>query len=834
MLKTNLKLAVRNIFRNKLYSVINVVGLSVASAFCILVYLYVKNEQSFDRFHQDQAQLFRVEETAFNTGMLDEKPKKNFFSFMMKDAEEKNMIVTPPVLAIDLKRTFPDIEAAIRLMPVYEELVRTGNQYFSEKGNIVYADDSFFKVFNFPLLIGDPATALSTQNTIVISERLAEKYFGKQNPVGKVISFPNENKVLFTIGAVAKNFPANSSLQFDMVIPMKSDPDYNERIANGLNTYSEPLVLKLRAGTNVNKFRQKLDAFAMTYFKEQVKEAQKRDSKNKVPDTHLFLRSFADAHYNQSGPWGHYTDLKNIYQLVCLTAIILFIACLNYILLTLTSTVSRSQDVGVRKTIGAARIQIVLQYYVETQLLAFVSVIVGLLIATVCLPFFSQLTGTALQLSYFSSGEILSLLFILAIVLGLVAGVYPAFAMSGLKPLNVLRSFSAFKLNPVLSKGLVVVQFSICVILIISSLVMNRQIRYINTTSMGFDKDQVVILQSPFQWSDKQKTIALKNQLYHFTTIDPSMQGMTSTSFSFSGGDSNGFLINGQKTMLRALNVDYNYFSFNKIPIVKGRSFEKEISSDSIRMSIPDLQKNQKASLALRNVIVNQTLYNMLGRPQLDVINQDMGGVIVGVCQDYHMDDLTQKIAPAYHFINANNTRVFWLKIRAGQNIPKAMNKIKNTWNQLTGNLPFSYTFMDDEVAKSYEAYLRWMTTITTSCVLAIIIACLGLFGLSGLTTLNRTKEIGIRKVLGASVGNLFLLLNRGTLILATLSFIVAAPIAFYLVHQWLDNFAYRINPDWALFTTAGIIAMLTAVAAVSYHTLKAAKGNPVDSLRSE
>jgi putative ABC transport system permease protein len=834
MLKTNLKLAFRNIFRNKLYTAINIIGLSVASAFCILVYLYVKNEQSFDSFHKDQAQLFRLEETDFNAGLLNEHPKKSFFSFMMKDAEEKNMIVTPPVLAIDLKRNFPDIEAAIRLMPVSDELVRVGNQNFSEKDDITYADEDFFKVFNFPLITGNPATALSTQNHIVISERLAEKYFGKGNPIGKVISFPNEKNLLFTVGGVAKNFPANSSLQFDMVIPMKSDPDYNERIANGLNTYSEPLILKLKAGTDVTKFRKKLDAFAVTYFKEEVKTAQSRDAKNKVPDVHLFLRPFADAHYNQSGSWGHYTDLKNIYQLICLTTIILFIACLNYILLTLTSTVSRSQDVGVRKTIGARRVQIILQYYIETQLLAFISVVIGLLIATACLPFFSQLTGAALQLSYFSAGEILSLLCILAILLGLVAGIYPAFAMSGLRPLNVLRSFSAFKLNPVLSKGLVVVQFTICVILIISSLVMNKQISYISTTSMGFDKDQVVVLQSPFQWSDKQKTLALKNQLSHFTTIDPSMQDMTSTSFSFGGGDRNGFLVNGQKVMLKALNVDYNYFSFNKIPITEGRAFSSDIAGDSSRMSIPELQKNQKASLTLRNIIVNQTLYNMLGKPQLNVINHDMGGIIIGVCKDYHNEDLTQKIAPAYHFINANNTRVFWLKIRAGQNIPEAMNKIKNNWNRLTGNLPFSYTFMDEEVAKSYNAYLRWMTTITTSCILAIIIACLGLFGLSGLTTINRTKEIGIRKVLGASVANLFLLLNRGTLILATGSFIIAAPIAFYLVHQWLDNFAYRIKPDWILFISAGTIAMLTAIIAVSYHTIKAAMDNPVKSLRSE
>jgi putative ABC transport system permease protein len=215
-------------------------------------------------------------------------------------------------------------------------------------------------------------------------------------------------------------------------------------------------------------------------------------------------------------------------------------------------------------------------------------------------------------------------------------------------------------------------------------------------------------------------------------------------------------------------------------------------------------------------------------------LNTQMGGVIIGVCKDYHTQDLTKKIEPAYHTINALINHSFWIKVKAGQSIPKTMDKIKSNWNKLTGNLPFDYTFMDEQVAKNYEGYLHWMTTITTSCILAIIIACMGLFGLSGLTTLNRTKEIGIRKVLGASVSNLFLLLNRKMLLLAMCSFIVAVPIGYYFVHQWLDNFAYRIKPDWLLFAGAGAIAMLTALIAVSYHTIKAAVANPVDSLRSE
>jgi putative ABC transport system permease protein len=239
-------------------------------------------------------------------------------------------------------------------------------------------------------------------------------------------------------------------------------------------------------------------------------------------------------------------------------------------------------------------------------------------------------------------------------------------------------------------------------------------------------------------------------------------------------------------------------------------------------------------STARHNVVINETLYNLLRKPEVGLFNRELGGVIIGVCKDYHTDDLTKKVMPAYHKINPKYTGYFWIRIKAGQNIPKVMENIKESWNKLTNNEAFSYTFMDEDVAKSYDAYLRWMSTITTSCFLAILIACLGLFGLSGLTTINRKKEIGIRKILGASVSNLFLLLNKGTILLALGSFIVAVPIAFYLVHQWLDNFAYRIQPDWILFVSAGVIAMLTAIIAVSYHTIKAAIANPVNSLRSE
>lgn len=835
MLKTNLKLALRNIFRNKLYAAINIAGLSIASAFCILVYMYVGNERSFDNFHKDGDNLYRVEETNFFASMEREKPKKSFFSFLVSDDDkQKNLITTPMALGVDLKSNLPEVQNAVRIKTMYNPVIRIANQSYKEKqDNCAYVDADFFQTFSFPLVEGNPASVLADNKSVVISESLAKKYFGKADPVGKTLNITSD-KLLLTVTGVAKDFPQNSSYRFDILVPIKADEGYNEAMKSGVNSFSELLVIRLVKGTDLPRFQQKLDAFTKNYFKPLTDELAKEDPKTKPAQFKVYLRPYAQAHFNQSENWGHYTDRSNIYQLVFLTIIILLIACVNYILLTLTSTISRSQNVGIRKTVGAKRWQIIGQYYVETQLLAFIAVFVGFLVAVLCLPLFNSLTGSQMQLSYMPVGTIMLLLFGIAVAMGIVAGIYPALTMSGLKPLNIIRSFSAFKLNPTLSRVLVTMQFGICILLIISALVINKQMHYMSSADMGFDTDQVALIQNPYGWDDLKDALSLKQRLSDFVASQPSLDGMTTASYTFAGYNRNGHQIGGQHLFIQELNVDYNFLTFNKIPVIKGRNFSNDIAADTARIVLTKDQTIPKNSTARANIIVNETLYKLLGKPQLDVINREMGGIIVGVCKDYHTDDLTQPIQPSYHKVDLRYIGYYWVRIRAGQSIPLAMDKLRTFWDKETNSQPFSFTFMDQEVAKKYETYTRWMLTVTTSCGLAIIIACLGLFGLSGVTTLNRTKEIGIRKVLGASVSNLFLLLNRGTIIMAAVSFVVAAPVAFYLVHEWLNNFAYRIKPDWLMFSLAAIMAIATAIISVSYHTLRAATTNPVNSLRNE
>jgi putative ABC transport system permease protein len=419
-------------------------------------------------------------------------------------------------------------------------------------------------------------------------------------------------------------------------------------------------------------------------------------------------------------------------------------------------------------------------------------------------------------------------------MLGIFSGIYPSLVMSGLRPLNMMRNFSAYRLNPYLSKLLIITQFSICIILLVSSLVISKQIRYTNSKDLGFEKDQIISIQNPYGFDDKEKTFQLRERLFHSAAEEPAIENVTSTFFPYKGYNGNIHVINNEKVLVQDFNVDFNYFSFFKIPIVKGRSFSPSLTEDSALLKLNADQTMEIGSAVRQSVVVNETLYKMLGEPPLDEINRPLGGKIIGVCKDYYADDLTKKIAPAYHRIERGYIGYFWIKIKAGQSIPLVLNKLKVKWNALTANQPFTYAFLDEEVARSYDGYLRWMKTIAVSSLLAIILACLGLFGLSGLTTANRTKEVGIRKVLGASIPDLFLMLNKSILIIALLSFVIAVPISFYLMSKWLQNFAYRVEMGWSIFVLAGVLSTMVALIAVSYHTIKTALSNPVKSLRTE
>lgn len=838
MFRNHLKIAVRNLWNKRAYTGINLLGLSVASAFCLLVYFYVQQERSFDQFHARGDRLYRVEATSLFDFGKSEKKKKSFFSFLTGDQQaERKMLTQTFVLGDDLKKSLPEVEASVRLSTQRNAIVRVHDEsYKLENEGAAYVEKNFFDVLDFPLLKGNPAVVLQGPNNVVLSERMAKRFFGNTEAVGKTLEIPSVSTAIFTVTGIAKDFPANSSLRYDLVIPLEADPSYAERMADHSNNhFSHPTLILLRKNTNVTAFRAKLDRFSKDYFSATVKEWQEQDPDHKVTDFRLYIRPFAEAHYNMSYPWGHYTNLDNLYQLIALSVIILLIACVNYVLLTLTNTISRSQEVGIRKSMGASRRHIIWQFLTETQLLVLLSFVCGLLISMTCMPLFNRLTGADLNIALFSFKEYLIAAGMLFLLLGFLAGFYPALVMSGMRPLNMLRKFSSVKLNPVLSKGLVVIQYSACLLLLISSLVISRQMKFMNTMQLGFDKEQVLMIENPYDYQDPDR-VRLKDRVYQFAASDPEIAKATSTNYKFGYGfNMNGHLINGQREMIFQVPVDFNYFDFMSIPLSKGRFFSKDMPTDSAAIEIPEKLKVEGSSSVRKAIVVNETLYDMLGRPKLDEINPAMGAKIIGVCKNYHFWNATQKIPPAYHMIGGKyGYNYIWLKIKPGQPLPAAIDRIRTAWNEITFKQPFTYSFQDEEVKKSFEAYTTWLNTINVATLLAVLIACMGLFGLSALYAVNRTKEIGIRKVMGASVANIFMLLNKDVIKLALVSLVIAVPLGIYFMKDWLQNFAQRIDLTWMIFLLAGGIGLFLAIVAVGYHSLKAAVANPVEALRSE
>jgi putative ABC transport system permease protein len=836
MLNTYFKIAFRNLWKHRVFSAINILGLAVASAFCLLIYWYVQNEKSYDNFYPNGKNVYRIEMTnLFDFGDL--KPKKSFFSFLVKDDyNQKNMAGMPAPLADDIKAAIPEINQVLRMAEYDKAVVRYNNQsYQLKKGHALTAEKNFFQVFQQTIVQGNASSILSVPNNVAISEEAAKKYFGNENAAGKILSVNNEDgEKLYTVSGVFKNFPANSSMQYDLITAFNPE-ELKENIERGYNSMMYYTFAELKEHTFFNAVAKKTDAFGKAKFGEMLKKDAEASPDKKPLDFHLKLRPVSECHYSLTDGWGHYTNLSNIYLLCCIALVVLLIATVNYILLALTNTISRSKEVGVRKTIGAKRKQIITQFWVETILISFIAVVTGILLAVLFIPLFNNLTGATIELKDIGVNNLLLLFAALITLLSLLAGAYPALAMSALKPLSMMGKNATYKLNPVVARLMATVQFSICMALIICALIIQQQMKYINNKSIGFDKEQTLIIENPYSYGQPEYS-QLKNKMQQYTVTEPGIKTMTTTSFKFAGRvGSDGYIINGNREMVYRMNVDYNYFNLMSIPLVKGRFFSPEFTSDTTRLVVDRDKLIKETSVAQRNLIVNETLYKMLDNPPIDnSINRSMGGIIVGVCKDYHFFGLTKKVAPMYHSCNIMFPRYIYLKLAAVQNLPALINKIKTQWDVLTGNQPFEFSFLDQDIQKEYDQYSKWMQTINIAALMAIIIACLGLFGLSAINAVNRTKEIGIRKVMGASVQKIFTTLNKQVIILAIISFVIAMPVAYYVMQNWLNDFAYRITIGWQIFAIGGIAGIVTALIAVSYHSLKASLANPVKSLRSE
>lgn len=785
MIKNYVKIAIRNIVRHKGYSFINIAGLAIGMACCILILLWVQDELSYDRFHENSEDLYRVIQdikfTDYNT----------------------TWTITQGPLGPSLKKDFPEIINAAQITWRGFRLSYDEKNFDEEVG---MADGSIFEMFTFPLLNGNPAQALSDPHSIVLTEEMAEKYFGNEDPIGKKIKANNEYD--FVVTGVMKNTPRNSHLQFDFLIPFIFGRELNYSVDRWNNSQFRTYV-QLQEGISAQESIQKISGYLFE------KPTIEKDARlNLQPLTRVHLHSnyeFDQAH----------GDIKYVTIFSIIAIFILLIACINFMNLTTARSGKRAREVGMRKAVGAKRTDILRQFFGESILLAFIALVFALAIVWLSLPAFNNLSSKELSLDIAGNLLILLSLFCIAVLTGIIAGSYPAIFLSAFQPANVLKGSSPTGTKSLIfRKALVVFQFSLAILLIICTAFVYVQLSYMQNEKLGYDKEHMIYMGMRGEMRAKFETI--KNELLQ----NPGITGVTASSevptygVTFSNslwrwdGQSE-----DEEILMRATFVDVDYFKTLGIEVVKGRSFSKEFPTDSKEA----IMVNEKAAEIMR-------MESPLGK-RLSIGDDHFK--IIGVVKNYHFRSLHQEIDPLILIYNPEVCRVLFARLKS-DNISNTISKIEKVWKKFAPGYPFRYRFLDEALDNLYNSEQRIGTIFRYFSFLAIFISCLGLFGMASFTAEQRTKEIGIRKILGASMSNIVLLLSKEFTKWVLVANIIAWPVAYYAMDRWLQRYAYRVNIAIWPFGLAAVLAFMIALMTVSYQAIRAAIASPADSLRYE
>jgi putative ABC transport system permease protein len=816
VIKNHLKIAVRNLLKYKVYSFINILGLAIGMACCILILLYIQDELSYDRFHENAHRIFRVSRQWFNP-----------------DGTSSLHLghVAPPIAPL-LKNDFPDIIHAVRLIGGGTTLVRYEARYFEEPG-FYFADPEIFDVFTLPFIKGDPKTALLDPNSVVITEEMAAKYFGNLDPINQVINIDGGADLKVT--GVMKSIPHNSHFHVDFLGAMKLlEQFFGADVFQynwGSNNYATYLLLP--KGYDLRQLEAQFPAFldrhlTAAYQRETGQAPPQQPSLgNKLhlwPLTDIHLYSHLDSEIEPNG------DIKNVYIFSSVAFFILLIACINFMNLATARSANRAREVGLRKVVGADRLRLVNQFLGESIVLAFIALLVAVLIVEISLPTFNDFVGKELGLNAGRNLAAALALAGIAVLVGILAGSYPAFFLSRFQPAVVLKGQSNSRAgHAALRKGLVVFQFAISIILIISVGVVNSQLEFCRTKNLGLNKEHVIILPSSEQMI--QKFPDFKNRLRQHPTIiavTASKRVPSARLLDSSGAR----MIDGAKSepihfRIANVRVDHDFIPTYGMEIVAGRNFSTEFPTDSMQA-----------------FILNETAVKQLGwaSPQ-DAIDKPFGygnrdGKIIGVVKDFHYESLHVPIAPVVMYIMPPSFNSISVRIRPEhtQDVTSTLGFLEKVWQEYRPNFPFTYSFLDDRYEQLYRSEHKLGQMFGAFSALAIFIGCLGLFGLASYTAEQRTKEIGIRKVLGASVSNVVMLLTKDFTKLVGLATLVSWPLAYYAMNSWLQDFAYRIqiNSQFLTFLIAAALALVIALITVSVQAVKAALSNPVNSLRYE
>jgi putative ABC transport system permease protein len=810
MIRNYFKIAWRNLVRNRAFSAINISGLAIGLASCMLISLYVLDELSFDRFHDKGDRIVRV-----------------YFKGIMQGGIMNEANVMPPTAAA-LKADYPEVEEATRLRQGGNPLILIGEKLFTDD-RLAFVDSNFLNVFTFPLTQGNPKTVLLEPNSVVISRTVAEKYFGNQDPIGKILNL-KEWKANYKVTGVMKDMPANSHFQFDLLASMST---LDEAKSTSWMTSEFFTYLVLQKGYDYKRLEAKLPQTVAKYMGPQLKQGLGMtldEFRKKGNDIGLYLQPFTDIHLHSDFQYDLAAngDLQYVYIFGAVAIIMLIIACINFMNLSTAGSSKRAREVGVRKVMGSEKIELVGQFLMESILLTGIALILGTVICLISLPLLNNISGKNLGLHLDALPALIPALVLFGLFVGVFAGSYPAFFLSSFKPISVLKGGSgSIKLSSSgrsigLRSSLVVFQFFISITLMVGTAVVYQQLKFIQNKKLGYDKDQVLVVPA---WA-----LGKNQEVYREELLRDSRVSHISLSGYVPAGPSgnNNFMISpetntSQLVKTLRFEVDYEYLATLGMQMKEGRNFSKDFGTDSTAII---LNETAAKTLGWKTDAINKTVSKRSNDGSTRTFR------VIGIVKDFHFKSLHEPISPLVMTLTQNNG---WMIIKTkNKEVTGLLTTMEKQWNSFKPDLPFSYTFLDERYNETYKAEQKTGQILGLFAGLTIFVACLGLFGLATFTAEQRTKEIGVRKVLGASVAGIVALLSKDFLKLVSIAIVIALPVSWWMMSRWLQDFAYKIDISWWVLALSGLLSIAVALFTVSFQSIKAALMNPVKSLRSE
>lgn len=818
MIKNYFKIAWRNLLKNKTATAVNIFGLTIGLAACMLIVIYILHENSYDDHFKNSEQINLIGTT------------------FIREGKENNSAGTPFIMGETMQMEFPEVQANTKLLSIFTEdktllrynLEKGAPQTFYEPKGFI-ADSSFFNVFSYEFTEGNSATALNNPRSVVLSEEIAKKFFGNQPALNKNITVASNltgGDVVFTITGVFKETNKPSHLDAGFFLSFKGGAMEEYIKSQGKNFVNNNMFftyLLLKPGTDAAKLQSKFPAFMQKYAAADLKVAGFSKKQFLVSLKDIHLKSGIE---NTATPSGNRTYL---FILASIAVFILLIACINFMNLATARSSKRSAEVGVRKVLGAERGALIKQFFGESLLMAVIAYALSVTVTKILLPVFSSISGKSLSFSLTDNVFLIPCFFALAIVTGLLAGSYPAFYLSSFKPIKVLKGKISNTLAAVaVRKGLVVFQFTISVALIIATVVIQKQMMFLRSKDLGFEKNEQIIIPLRSETAKRAYT-SLKNEISRSKDVNsvaasvyyPGIFNPEDNNFYRPGQDAS------QAKHTRTNRVDDHFLQTLNIKLAAGRLFSSQFAADTGRNIIINEKAVKDIGFASAEKSIGEKLLFKFRDETLDY-------TIVGVVKDFHFEDLQQPITPYAFTLNQSTNYNYLIVHGNGKNIQQALSSIEQSWKSSVANEPFEYSFLDADFQKNYQAQERLSSIVKYFTIIAIIISCLGLFALAAFSAEQRIKEIGVRKVLGASAAGIVGLLSKDFLKLVILASVIASPIAWYVMSKWLNNFAYRTPITWVVFAVTIGAAVSIALITISFQAVKAAIANPVKNLRTE